>query len=140
MEYGIHIEIGDFSFVNVNCVFLDSNRITLGNYVLLGPGVQLLTPGHPVHAAERHIPCPADPGLPMRAICEARPITIADHCWIGAGTIVLPGVTIGTGTTIGAGSVVTKSIPANRLAAGNPCRVIRELHPPADASAEERAD
>lgn len=127
VDYGIHTEIGDGTFVNMNCTFLDSNRIMIGDHVLIATGVQLITATHPVDAAERHIAYPADPDFPIRAACIARPITIGDHVWIGAGAIVLPGVTIGRGTTIGAGSVVTRSVPANCVAVGNPCRVIRRL-------------
>lgn len=128
VDYGIHIHIGK-SFVNMNCVFLDSNRITIGDRVLIGTGVQLLTPVHPVDAADRFIPWPSDPEFPSRGVGHARPITIEDDCWIGSGAIVLPGVTIGRGTTVGAGSVVTKSLPPYVLAVGNPCRVIRQLEP-----------
>jgi len=126
-DYGINIEIGDESFVNLNCTFLDSARIAIGDRTAIGPGVQLITASHPIAPAERHIDRPDDPDVPFRAVGFARPITIGDNVWIGAGAIVLPGVTIGSGTTIGAGSVVTKSIPANAVAVGNPCRVIRFL-------------
>ena len=133
----MHIEIGDFSFVNMNCTFLDSARITIGNHVMIATGVQVLTATHPTDPAERHIDFPDDPDFPMRAACLARPIVIGDNVWIGAGAIILPGVTIGAGTTIGAGSVVTRSIPGDVLAAGNPCRVIRRL-PAFDAAADDQ--
>ena len=126
-DYGINIEIGDESFVNLNCTFLDSARIVIGNRTAIGPGAQLNTASHPVDPAKRHIDRPDDPDFPFRAVGFARPIEIGNDVWIGAGVIVLPGVTIGSGTTIGAGSVVTKSIPANAVAVGNPCRVIRFL-------------
>lgn len=129
VDYGINVEIGDFCFVNMGCTFLDSNRIVLGDSIALGPNVQLITATHPVAPRERRIDYPADAELPMRAVGFALPIVIGDYCWIGAGAIVLPGVTIGAGTTIGAGSVVTRSIPPNVVAAGNPCRVIREIEP-----------
>ena len=135
VDYGVHIEIGDFSFINMNCTFLDSARITIGDHVMIATGVQVLTATHPTDPAERHIDFPDDPDFPMRAACLARPIVIGDNVWIGAGAIILPGVTIGSGTTIGAGSVVTRSIPGNVIAAGNPCRVIRRL-PGFDAAAD----
>lgn len=127
VDYGVHVEIGEFSFVNVNCTFLDSARIAIGDRVLIGPGVQLITATHPVEPASRTIHFPADPAFPLRAVSFARPITIGDDVWIGAGAIILPGITIGSGTTIGAGSVVTKSLPDRVVAAGNPARVIRRL-------------
>ncbi len=127
VDYGVHTEIGDYSYVNVNCIFLDSARITIGDRVLIGPGVQLITASHPVEPFERTIDYQADPVFPFRAVSYALPITIGDDVWIGAGAIVLPGVTIGSGTTIGAGSVVTRSVPSNVVAAGNPARIIRRL-------------
>jgi maltose O-acetyltransferase len=127
VDYGVHTTIGDFSYVNVNCTFLDSARIAIGDRVLIGPGVQLVTATHPVEPAARMIDFAADPDFPFRAICEARPITIGDDAWIGAGAIILPGVTIGAGTTIGAGSVVTRPVPAGVVAAGNPARILRRI-------------
>jgi maltose O-acetyltransferase len=129
VEYGVHIEIGHMSFVNANCTFLDNNRIVLGSRVLIGTGVQLLCAGHPVDSADRYVPWPQDPDLPFRGVGIAKPITIEDDCWIGSGAIVIGGVTIGRGTTVGAGSVVTRSLPPYVMAAGNPCRVIRQLEP-----------
>ena len=126
-DYGKHITIGDDSFVNVNCVFLDSARIHIGSQVLVGPGVQLLTVSHPLGAAERIVP--AEERDPARAPYRtfARPIVVGDRVWLGAGSIVLPGVTIGTNTVIGAGSLVTADIPPDCLAYGQPCRVQRQL-------------
>lgn len=126
-DYGAHIHIGPQSFVNVNCVFLDSAEIRIGANVLVGPAVQLLTVSHPLRAADRVVPASAgDAGTaPYRT--HARPITIGDQVWLGASSIVLPGVTIGTGTTIGAGSLVTADIPPHCLALGQPCRVVREI-------------
>lgn len=120
-DYGENIRIGADCFVNANCVFLDCSRITIGDGVLIGPAVQLYTPTHPLNAAER-LPAPG-----AHYVTSARPISIGDRCWIGGGTIVMPGVIIGARTTIGAGSVVTRSIPADSLAVGNPCRVVRRL-------------
>lgn len=95
---------------------LDCGKITIGNYVFLAPYVQLYTVNHPIHLEKRD----ADYEY-------TKPITIKDHVWIGGNTTVLPGVTIGENSIIGAGSVVTKDIPANVIAAGNPCRILREL-------------
>lgn len=122
-DYGAHVHIGAQTFVNVNCVFLDSAEIRIGANVLIGPGVQLLTVTHPVRAADRIVRVAAGDAATAPYRTHARPITIGDDAWIGAGTIVLPGVTIGAGTTIGAGSIVTGDIQPNVLAFGQPCRV-----------------
>ena len=126
-DYGAHVHIGARSFVNVNCVFLDSAEIRIGEDVLIGPGVQLLTVSHPLRATERVVPASADDAATAPYRTHARPITIGDRVWLGAGSIVLPGVTIGAGTTIGAASLVTADIPPNCLAMGQPCRVVRAL-------------
>jgi maltose O-acetyltransferase len=115
-DYGCHIEAGDNFYANFNCVFLDCNYIRIGNNVMMGPSVQVYTAHHPVLATER-----------IKGPELASPITIGDNVWIGGGTIICPGVTIGENTTIGAGSVVVKSIPANVVAVGNPCGVIKQL-------------
>lgn len=115
-DYGSHIKVGENFFMNFNCVILDCAMVTIGDNVMCGPYVQIYTAYHPVIAAER-----------IKGPELASPITIGDNVWIGGGAIICPGVTIGSNTTIGAGSVVTKDIPANVFAAGNPCRVIREL-------------
>jgi maltose O-acetyltransferase len=129
-DYGKHIFIGADSFVNVNCVFLDSAEIRIGASVLIGPGVQLLTASHPAAASDRIVDrAERRPDqAPYRT--HARPIIIGDAAWIGAGSIVLPGVTVGTAAVIGAGSVVTADIPANCVAFGQPCRVQKELASP----------
>ncbi|MER7331437.1 MULTISPECIES: sugar O-acetyltransferase [unclassified Micromonospora] len=115
-DYGRQIRIGPRSFVNFNAVFLDVAPITIGADVQIGPNVQLLTPTHPV-----------EPG-PRRDKWEAaKPITIGDNVWLGGGAIVLAGVTIGENTVVGAGAVVTKDLPANVVALGNPARVVRQL-------------
>lgn len=134
VDYGIHITIGQ-SYINMNCTFLDANRIVLGDKVDVGPNVQLLTATHPVDSAKRHLDWPSDPDIPFRVASQALPITIENGVWLGAGVIVLPGVTIGEGTMVGAGSVVTKSLPPYVLAAGNPARVIRQLDRTAPSSA-----
>lgn len=115
-DYGAHIFAGEGLFVNYDCVFLDCNTITIGDRVLMGPKVQIYTATHPFEYDVRA------QGWEM-----AYPITIGDDVWIGGGAIICPRVTIGSGTTIGAGSVVTRDIPAGVFAAGNPCRVIRQL-------------
>ena len=117
-DYGTQITLGAGVFVNMQCVFLDCAAITLGPQTQLGPAVQLYTATHPLDAAARV----AGPEL-------ARPIAIGARVWIGGGTIVLPGVTIGDDTVVGAGSVVTRDLPPGVLAVGNPCRVVRNLVP-----------
>ena len=126
-DYGDNIYIGADSFINVNCVFLDSAEIRVGANALIGPGVQLLTPTHPLRAADRIVW--ADNRRPDRSPyrTSALPIRIGDNVWIGGGTLVLSGVTIGDNVTIGAGSIVTTDIPSDSLALGQPCRVIRSL-------------
>lgn len=123
-EYGKHIHIGDNVFINFDCVFLDGAEIRIGDNTAIAPRVQFLTAGHPVDPAERTRLHP-ETGRPFGAYCINAPITIGKDCWIGAGAIILGGVSIGDGTTIGAGSVVTRDIPAGVVAAGNPCQVIR---------------
>jgi maltose O-acetyltransferase len=124
-DYGVHISVGTNTFVNVNCVFLDSAPIEIGANGLIGPGVQLLTATHPVRPDERIVATANTGESPYRT--HAAPIHIGNNVWIGAGALVMPGVTIGDGVTIGAGSVVTHDIPSNTLAFGNPCRVQRQL-------------
>jgi maltose O-acetyltransferase len=116
-DYGTYISIGVNSFVNYDAILLDCAPITIGDHVSIGPRAQLVTALHPVddHDARR---------LGWES---ARPIVIGNNVWMGAGVIVCPGVTIGDNSVIGAGSVVTKDVPAHVLAAGNPCRVIREI-------------
>lgn len=121
VDFGTHISIGPRTFVNFGAVMLDCAPITLGADVMLGPNVQLLTPVHPLSAE------------PRRAKWEAaRPITIGDNVWLGGGVIVCPGVTIGENTVVGAGAVVTRDLPANVVAVGNPARPHRELPDPAE--------
>lgn len=115
-DYGVHIRMGSGVFMNFGCVILDCSWITIGDRVLMGPGVQIYGASHPLQASVR------GKGLEF-----GRPVVIGDDIWIGGGAIICPGVTIGSGSTIGAGSVVTRDIPANVFAAGNPCRVIREI-------------
>jgi maltose O-acetyltransferase len=114
VDYGTHVRIGARSFANYGLVALDVAAITIGDDVQIGPGVQLLTPTHPVEAEPRRQKWEA-----------AEPITIGDNVWLGGGVIVLPGVTIGADTVVGAGSVVTRDLPAGVVAVGNPARVVR---------------
>lgn len=125
-DYGAHVFIGSHTFVHVNCVMLDSAEIRLGSHCLLGPGVQLLTAHHPVRAAERVVEGRGG-GQEAPYRTRAAPIRIGERVWLGAGVIVLPGVTIGDNVTVGAGSVVTADIPSDVLAFGQPCRVERAL-------------
>ncbi len=115
-DFGYNISLGSNVFLNFNCIILDCGTVTIGDGVKLGPGVQLYTVGHPIDPTER-----------KRGLEFAHPIVIEENVWIGGGSIVLPGITIGRNAVIGAGSIVTKDIPANVVAAGNPCRVIRQV-------------
>ncbi len=125
-DYGCNIYIGNNVSVNMNCTFVDCNRIVIGDDVLIASNVQLYTATHPVELAERYVINP-ETGQLHRRTC-ALPIKIGNGCWLGGGVIVLLGVTIGDGSVIGAGSVVTKDIPQNSLAVGNPCHVIRKIN------------
>jgi len=115
-DYGYNIEIGENFFANYNCTILDCARVSIGNDVMFGPNVSLFTAGHPIHHEAR-----------AKGLEYAFPITIGDNVWIGGNTVVNAGVTIGENTVIGSGSVVTKDIPANVIAFGNPCKVLREI-------------
>ena len=115
-DYGYNILVGDNFYANFNCIFLDCAPITIGDNVFLGPNVQIYAATHPLPAEERNT------GLE-----SAKPIVIEDSVWICGGAIINPGVTIGQGSTIGAGSVVTRDIPPGVFAAGNPCKIIRNL-------------
>ncbi len=125
VDYGKFIFLGDNCEINMNCVFLDCNRIIIGDNVLIAPGVHIYTVFHPVSAGER-LNKSVNEDFPF-AVSKTSPVTIGNNVWIGGGSIILPGVTIGNNVTIGAGSVVTKSIRSNVLACGNPCRIIREI-------------
>ncbi|MFP2902435.1 sugar O-acetyltransferase [Corallococcus sp. 4LFB] len=115
-DYGEHIRLGERVFMNFQCVILDCNTVTIGDDVSFGPGVQVYAATHPLDPDER-----------IKGPELGRAITIGSKVWIGGGAIICPGVTIGEGSTIGAGSVVTRDIPPYVFAAGNPCRVIRNL-------------
>ena len=123
VDYGENIHFGDNCEVNMNCVFLDCNKITIGDNSGIGPNVQIYAVGHPVDPKERLNDNLGETLGTWKT--SSAPVTIGKNVWIGGGSIILPGVTIGDNTTIGAGSVVSKSIPANCLAVGNPCRIIR---------------
>ncbi len=125
VDYGENIHIGNNCEINMNCVFLDCNRIVIGDNTGIGPNVQIYAVTHPVRAQER-LSRSDDGAFPFWKSSTA-PVTIGENVWLGGGCIVLPGVTIGSNTTIGAGSVVTGDIPPDCLAAGNPCRVVRKL-------------
>lgn len=115
-DFGYNIEVGDCFYTNHGCTILDGAKVTIGNHVFIAPNVCLSTANHPLDAKQRNA-----------GIEYAEPITIKDSVWIGAGVIVLGGVTIGENVVIGAGSVVTKDIPDNVIAVGNPCKVLRKI-------------
>ena len=114
-DYGSNIRLGTRVFFNFNCVVLDVCEVTIGDYTLFGPGVQILTPMHPLDAQLR------------RTQEFGKPVTIGADVWVGGGALILAGVRIGSGAIIGAGSVVTRDIPERTLAVGNPCRVVKAL-------------
>ena len=113
--YGRHIILGEGTYLNFNCNFVDDGMINVGKNVLFGPAVTIATVGHPIRPD-------------MREYMYTDPVTIRDNVWIGENVTICPGVTIGENSVIGAGSVVTKDIPANVVAVGNPCRVLREIN------------
>lgn len=115
-DYGSNISIGEKVFFNFNCVVLDVAPVRIGSRVLIGPAVQIYAATHPLSATER-----------KTGLEAGKPVEIGDDVWIGGGAIICPGVRIGARSVIGAGSVVTKDIPAGVFAAGNPCRVMREV-------------
>lgn len=114
-DYGFNIEIGENFYSNHNLVILDANKVTFGNNVKIGPNCGFYTSGHPMDKETR------------RTVEFAKPIKIGNDVWIGGNVCVMPGVTIGDNAVIGAGSVVTKDIPSNVVAVGNPCKVIKEI-------------
>jgi maltose O-acetyltransferase len=116
-DYGWNIELGERVFFNFNCVVLDVCSVRIGDYTMFGPAVQIYTPMHPLNAELR------------RKQEYGKPIEIGSDVWVGGGALILPGVRIGSRAVIGAGSVVTRDVPAGVFAAGNPCRVIREIGP-----------
>jgi len=115
-DYGTNIQIGEKVYFNFSCTILDVMRVTIGDNTLFGPSVQIYTPMHPIDWKER-----------ASGIEFAKPISIGSHVWVGGGAIICPGVSIGNRVIIGAGSVVTRDIPDDVFAAGNPCRIIKQL-------------
>lgn len=115
-DYGSHIEVGKNFFANYNCTILDVAKVTIGDNCQMAPNVAIYTAGHPVHPDSRN-----------SAYEYGISVTIGNNCWIGGNTVICPGVHIGDNTVIGAGSVVTKDIPDWSIAAGNPCKVIRQI-------------
>ena len=124
-HYGCHTRIGRNCFFNFNLTIQDDSAVTIGNDCNFGPNVTIVTPVHPMLANERRLLKCSD-GV-ERHLCFAKPVTIGDDCWVGANVVICPGVTIGNGCVIGAGSVVTRDVPPDSFAAGNPARVIREI-------------
>lgn len=117
-DYGDHVFIGNNTYINYNCCFLDSAKVTIGDYVYMGQNCNIFTPCHPIHHELR-----------KEKVTEyALPVTVGSHSWIGGDVVITPGVTIGENCVIGAGSVVTKDIPDNSIAVGNPCKVIRQIN------------
>lgn len=114
---GKHVHFGKNVYANFNLTMVDDTHIYVGDYTMFGPNVTVATAGHPIL-----------PELREQAYQYNAPVTIGKNCWIGAGVIILPGVSIGDHTVIGAGSIVTKDIPANVVAVGNPCKVLREIN------------
>ncbi len=123
-DYGSNIFIGNDVIININCTFVDNRPIYIGNQVLIASNVQVYTATHPVLPQERYVSGWKDKKTDYYRT-YASPVEIKDNVWIGGGSIILPGVTIGENSVIGAGSVVNRSIPANCVAVGNPCKVIR---------------
>lgn len=115
-SYGQNIHIGDHVFMNVLCTILDCNEVRIGHHVMIGPAVQIYTAAHDLQAEAR-----------IQGWEVARPIVIEDNVWLGGGAILLPGVRIGRNAVVGAGAVVSRSVPANTVVAGNPARVIRQI-------------
>ena len=113
---GHHVHFGKNVYANYNLTLVDDTHIYVGDYTMFGPNVTIATAGHPI-----------EPSLRQRGLQYNMPVHIGKNCWLGAGVIVMPGVTIGDNTVIGAGSVVTKDIPSGVVAVGNPCRVLREV-------------
>lgn len=116
VDYGRHVEIGENFYANMDCIFLDVNKIIFGDNVMVGPRAGFYTAGHPT-----------DPAVRTKDLEFGLPIIVEDNVWVGANTTILPGVTIGKNSIVAAGAVVTKDVPANTIVGGNPARVIREI-------------
>ena len=140
IDHGMGVVFGETTEIGDNCTIYHGVTLggtgkdhgkrhpTIGNNVLIAPNVQIYTATHPIDLNERLTPVETDEGIEYIRHTYALPVTIEDGCWIGGGVIILPGITIGKGSVIGAGSVVTKNIPPDSLAAGNPCKVIRKIN------------
>lgn len=115
-DYGYNIELGNNFYSNYNLIILDCAKVTFGNNVLIGPNVGIYTAGHPLHFEKRN-----------EEFEHAFPITIGNNVWIGGNVVINPGVIIGDNSVIGSGSIVTKDIPSNVIAVGNPCKILREI-------------
>ena len=115
-DYGYNLLVGEKVFFNFNCVVLDVTTVIIGSRTMFGPNVQIYTATHPIQSGER-----------ASGLEYAKPITIGEDVWVGGSAVICPGVTIGDRSVIGAGSVITKDIPADVFAAGNPCKVIRQI-------------
>ena len=115
-DYGFNISVGDSFYANAGCIFLDVTPILIGDNVMFGPNVQLYAATHPLSPQER-----------LKGEEYGKPISIGDNVWIGGNTVIMPGVSVGKNSVIGAGSVVTKDIPENVVAFGNPCRIYRQI-------------
>lgn len=117
VDYGRHVEIGNNFYANMDCIFLDVNKIKIGNNVMVGPRVSFYTAGHPI-----------DPQIRIEELEFGLPITVEDNVWIGGSATILPGVTIGKNSIIAAGAVVTKDVAANTIVGGNPAQLIRAIN------------
>lgn len=127
IEYGRHVKLGKWTFVNFGATFLDGNTITLGDYVAVGPNVQFITDTHPTRPEDRFVAPKTGDKMPFRVVNLSHPIVVKDHVWIGAGAIILPGVTIGEGAVVAAGAVVTKDVPPRMVVAGNPAKTLKPV-------------
>ncbi|WP_301419792.1 sugar O-acetyltransferase [Mammaliicoccus lentus] len=125
VDYGNNIYFGNNCEVNMNCIFLDDNKITIGDNALIAPNVNIYTAFHPTDTTERFGE-PKKDGSFEFCKTQSAPVTIGDNVWIGGSVVIMPGVEIGDNVVIGAGSVVTKDIPSNKIAYGNPCQVIKD--------------
>ncbi|KZK36897.1 MULTISPECIES: sugar O-acetyltransferase [Bacillota] len=117
VDYGRHVEIGNNFYANMDCIFLDVNKIIIGDNVMVGPRVSFYTAGHPIDAEIR-----------IEELEFGLPITIEDNVWIGGSATILPGVTVGRNSIVAAGAVVTKDVPSNSIVGGNPARLIRVIN------------